>query len=102
ERRVVFPERQMACRLLVSGATLSIITDLNVNSGETAYRSERFTVAPGDDGEFVVGTASTSESAALPSHLRPCRLNDDGQTDYAGTRWTLSQSAPLPMPLYEI
>lgn len=101
QRQVVLPEQSMSCRLLVLGNALSVITDLDGVEGRVRYRRDDIALASEPGKGFTIATTHTSTSEELPDHVRPCRLNDDGDLDYAGAHWILSDSAPVPMPVHE-
>ena len=99
-RRIVLPELEMACRLVVMAGTVSLITQTEIPDG-VVFRRESIALEVGPDGLFASAGRSVSESAPIPPHLRPCNLNGDNTLDFAGGRWMLSTSSPLPSPLYE-
>ena len=100
-RHIVLPEQGMACRLLVRHRALALITHTNADDGTLAFHRELIQLAQDADGRFVPGERTLSQFDSLPPHVRPCHLNDDETLDFAGTRWLVSESSPLPMPIQE-
>jgi hypothetical protein len=95
-RRLAFPVLEMACRLTVEGNTVAVITRDTVDGDRVRYRRMRYRW----DGEGIL-PAEAETSQPLASHLHPCRLNADGVLDLAGGRWVSSETAMLPLPVYE-
>src|SRR5690606_23525107 len=67
----------------------------------TVYRRDRYQLGREANGPFAAADAITDTSPGLPPHVRPCHLNPDTIQDYAGSRWSLSQSAAIPVPIHE-
>lgn len=99
-RRIVLPEQEMSCRLVVLRNALAIVTHADV-AGALVYRRETIQLDAAEGGAFTESARQRTESAPLPAHVRPCQLNTDGGLDFAGGRWLLSESAPVPVPIYE-
>jgi len=90
----------MSCRLLILNNAFSLITQSSAPGGQR-YRQERIQLNSEATATFTEVSRSISESMPLPAHVRPCHLNQDNQLDFAGGRWLVSESAPIPLPIYE-
>ncbi|MCC6144522.1 MAG: VCBS repeat-containing protein [Candidatus Hydrogenedentes bacterium] len=99
DRRLSIPLRQMACRVFIEDQRVRVLTRSEPLPGKCAYRVRDYVVSPEDGLE--VTPAGDAESAPMPEHMRPCRLNDDAIVDYAGGDWYISRAAILPRPIYE-
>ncbi|HNR33348.1 MAG TPA: VCBS repeat-containing protein [Candidatus Hydrogenedentes bacterium] len=101
-RRLAFPPREMACRLLFDGQRLCVLARTDVSQTEVRYRQVNHTVQRTADGEFAVAPDLTEEwvSDNVPAYMQPCRLNTDGRVDFAGGYWDTVQGGVLPGPLY--
>lgn len=101
-RRIVLPEQQLSCRLLVQPHELTLITQRGITGGQAFYQRDTFALQVDESGGIVATPGSTSNTNGLPTHVRPCHLNHDAQLDFAGGRWLLSETTPIPMPIYEL
>ena len=101
-RRLMFPEQQMSFRLVFDGQILRTVSVQERRKDMTRYTIQSRTLTVSDDGTYHVGERHDTLSGSLPAHLRPCRLNDDAQLDFAGGRWLRSETSPVPTPLYEL
>lgn len=99
-RRIVLPEQEMSCRLLILRNALSLITQTETPAG-VQFRHDAIQLKTMTDGAFAESHRANVVSEPLPSHLRPCHLNADDTLDFAGGRWLLSTASPLPAPIYE-
>lgn len=102
QRRVLLPEQQMSCRLVVEPMRLAVVSALEGAAGTARYRRDRIALEEQSDGHFAVRTTETELSGELAAHLRPCYLNGDDLLDYAGTHWEISETAASPVPIQEI
>jgi hypothetical protein len=100
ERQIVLPEQEMSCRLLVSENALTLVT-LSSTRDSREYRREVIRLDRGETGEFRAGERAVAKTGPVPAHVRPCYLNQDGALDLAGTRWSLSETTPVTMPMEE-
>ncbi len=93
-----FPARQMACRLIVDGASLLVVTERETALDRLEFAYTRYAISTA--GDFALTSEPQSNSyPAVPSYMQPCRLNADDTTDFAGTSWSLSETSGTPVPL---
>jgi hypothetical protein len=101
-RKLAFPVREMASRVNFDGPAVTILTQESLDDGRVQFTRTRYPnilrEAPGS----APGAGERIASAPLPAHLRPCRLNGEAGTAYAGLRWDVSPPAPMPIPLLEL
>ncbi len=102
QRRVAFPEQQMSFRFVIERGAIQTVAIRERRNDANRYGIQQRTLTLGDTGVFEAGAPRSVISEPLPSHLRPCRLNDDDVLDYAGGRWLRSESGPIPTPLFEL
>lgn len=100
-RRIVLPEQAMSGRLLVEKGALVLLTRTEMEGGARAYRRTRITLARDESGHFEEADRHETRTGPLPPHVRPCNLRGGGALDFAGGRWLLSETTPVPLPLYE-
>lgn len=98
-RRIVLPEQEMNCRILIGFNALTRLT-MTV-TGETREYFRETVSLQRVEGRFEEGEHRAVASAPVPAHVRPCFLNGDGTLDFAGSRWTISETSPVPMPVCE-
>jgi hypothetical protein len=101
ERRIFFPARQSDCRFYFNVDSLSVITRQDTPDAQYVYRKKIYELTVNRAGEFEAGTPVEQVSHEIPSHLRPCRLNDNGNLDFAGGRRVMSETSAYPMVLFE-
>lgn len=94
------PARQMNCRLLLEANTIRVINRLQRGDATVAYELTAYPLAT-DSGMVVEEQVETALTGPLPSHLQPCRLNQDEKVDFAEGRWEWNTQGGLPAPLYE-
>jgi len=100
-RRIAFPARQMACRLSMGVDSISVLERAMAPAEEAVYTATVYPLQYEGGWKLGEGAAAILETKALPVHLRPCRLNDDEQTDFAGGAWKLSNTTAVPRAFYE-
>lgn len=100
-RRLAFPMRQMNCRLLVEGTTLTVVTWANAPGKRVRYTLRRYAVDPERAYTIEPAADAIQVTEPMPNYVRPCRLNDDGRIDFAGGEWGLSRASVLAPPIYE-
>lgn len=101
-RRIVLPDQQLSCRLLVEKNALTLLTHLGVSEDKVTYQQDAIALHLAENGNFTVSDRVTAMLNGLPAFVRPCHLNGDPVLDFAGGRWLLSETTPIPMPIYEI
>lgn len=101
-RRVVFPPREMACRLVFEADRLRVLTRVSVSDDLVRYQERQYRVQLTPEGVFAATPAvpEAETTADLPSYVQPCRLNADETMDYAGGRWEMGRGSLLPFPTY--
>lgn len=101
-RRLVFPPREMACRLSIEGDRLRVLSRLDASDSTVRYRVIQYTVRQTPEGAFETTSTLPSEwmSADLPNYLQPCRLNADAMVDFAGEHSEIGRGGLLPGPVH--
>lgn len=103
DRALAFPPRQMSCRILIDGSTLTVILRRELGARRIAYRSTQYTLDPENGFALDAGVPPQSiETPPMPDFMRPCRLNEDDRLDFAGGDWRFSETSLLPTPIFEV
>ena len=99
-RALSFPARQMACDFVLDGAVLSVVSRRPVQAGQFMFQRESRPLSL-KNGVCTAEASIMEDSAAVPEHLRPCRLNGDGMLDLAGYRRTEMAGRAVPASMLE-
>lgn len=100
-RRITFPARHMSCRVFLEGSTLSALVREDIPEGRACYRQTTHFLDLDFETTRLPYRSEEKISPVLPDCVSPCRLNGDGQVDYAGGRWQISTASAFPMLMYE-
>lgn len=100
-RSVVFPSRQMRCRLSLTGPVVTVVTSEDVPEACVRYTLTRYTLDPAN--EFAILPEATQRQVVgpLPICMEPCRLNNDAQMDFAGGDWETTKASVIAAPIYQ-
>ncbi|HEO70254.1 MAG TPA: VCBS repeat-containing protein, partial [Candidatus Hydrogenedentes bacterium] len=101
KRRIVFPARQMNCRVYLVGNEIGVLSWHDARGAQIVYELVRYAVDPGKNYALDAKAPEVECSAPLPPHIRPCRLDKNEQLDFAGGEWELAEAAVLPVPIFE-
>jgi hypothetical protein len=101
-RRLVAPQRQMACLFFLDGAKVVTIERMpGLKADELIFRVEESLVDVKKSFALAPNSVMQWDTPSLPGWLRPCDLNGDGSPDFAGGRQLMSEASMAPVPLYE-
>ena len=101
-RGIVFPARQMTCRLAFDSNRITVL-----QWEENAERALRYSFRMGevaveqDPWEWREDSEDKTQSEWMPRYMQACHLNKNHVLDYAGGRWVLSDASAFPRLLYE-
>ncbi len=101
-RKIMFPEQQMSSRIVFEPGQVRMVSVEERQETATRYMVQTTKLVLDESADFQEGASHLTRPEMLPSHLRPCRLNDDDTLDFAGGRWVNAETGPLPAPLYEL
>ncbi len=101
-RKIMFPEQQMSSRIVFESGQVRMVSVEERQDTATRYLVRSTPLSLDEAANFQEGASRLTRPEMLPSHLRPCRLNDDDILDFAGGRWVNAETGPLPAPLYEL
>jgi len=101
QRQLNFPARHMAARLFFDEARITVITRQQAPGGEIRYRQVAHFFDPDTPTGLNGDRAEQRISAAMPPHLRPCRLGPGGRIDFCGGQWGETRASAYPVPIHE-
>ncbi|MBI2423389.1 MAG: VCBS repeat-containing protein [Candidatus Hydrogenedentes bacterium] len=100
-RRVMLPVRQMACTVLLEAGQIAVLHRETQGEGDCFVRNSFALTRDVNSGNFALTPGTPERSELVPEHVKPARLNSDSILDFAGGRWELSMTTPLPTPIFE-
>ncbi len=101
-RTVSYPSSRLRFRMVLDADSIAIFSrSTGVDDLVRHHISQwRFDRELGYRPRLDAPSAHTIEP--LPSFLQPCRLNEDGISDFAGVRRLFTETSPVPEPIQEI
>lgn len=102
QRMLSLPVRQMQCTIRLSGNTAETIHSTATPDNGRSFTQNRFSIIV-ENGRFVQKAPPENwGSEPLSGFMHPCRLNGDGQPDFAGFRMVETEGSNLSAPVMEI
>lgn len=100
-RRISLPVRQMSCRVLWQPGRISILSREAAGPRRRVHMRKDYVFAGEAPLRSEAPAPKVFRSKALPEHMKPCRLNEDGLPDFAGAKWAVSDASAFPSLVYE-
>ena len=102
DRELASPTSEMACRLILDGPRVTIITSERMPGREVRYVIEHHMLDPGNGYGLVEGASEKQVTVSMPETLQPCRMNDDWPVDFAGIKAREDEGGGSAVPIHEI
>ncbi len=99
-RHIAFPAREMFCRTMLHANVLSVVTASETGDG-VRYQVARYPLVVAGAAVMIDAEGvQITRTPPFPAFMQPCRLNADGDVDFAGGTWEFAQASAIPMPVH--
>lgn len=102
ERTLVLPARGNLFTFVLNGPQFMTVSPEFNSDKTTRYRMRKFLLDEPREISRTPPCVQDLYSPTLPKYLAPRRLNVDDTVDFAGGEWRVTESAALPLPIYEV